>query len=459
MFCERGFFQSTSRGHAHGNRVFNCLDSPLFQQPRTHLAPLQEAHGKEADKKLALATKAQLFRRIVLFVIPGYLLVVVGCLARNLCAPTTSDAKDCSGQGRYEQSFDSPGPQQRCVRIAAFVMAPSAVRWFGASTEMLPFALAYLQVRAFFMVMGRVRDSCNVVCLAEKDSVTPFVASVIAFVANVLGDLLLCPKYGAFGAAVATDVATSVAAGFTLQSLRHSGLWPKKFPCPGRRENKHFAKYAFNLFLSAVALLMILISETRLASKMGTTSGAAHQILDAIWRIAGLSLSLPMEWAGQTFLTKDLTGAEWRHIASMISTVAVCFSLLSAGCVLVFLRFRVDWFTRDPLVQADVFYSTPSVAMCSGLIVLSQTLMSYLISLGKVHFVPITGGMLVALFTASSYILYLNGGAPKLWAIRLEGVSRCALRFRFRIMDSSGDGLGGTVVAHWDPVKALGPRR
>ena len=30
----------------------------------------------------------------------------------------------------------------------------------------------------------------------------------IAFVANVLGDLLLCPKYGAFGAAVATDVAT-----------------------------------------------------------------------------------------------------------------------------------------------------------------------------------------------------------------------------------------------------------
>ena len=31
----------------------------------------------------------------------------------------------------------------------------------------------------------------------------------IAFVANVLGDLLLCPKYGAFGAAVATDVATS----------------------------------------------------------------------------------------------------------------------------------------------------------------------------------------------------------------------------------------------------------
>lgn len=411
----------------------------------------------EADRKLALATKAQLFRRIVLFVIPGYLLVVVGCLATAVdkafvghvsslqlasIGPASSVYEMWTQtiraiNGAQLALLGSPPAEMsrasiRAVGfvymtsaglfggIAAFVMAPSAVRWFGASSEMFPFAMAYLQVRAFFMVMGRVRDSCNVVCLAEKDSVTPFVASVIAFVANVLGDLLLCPKYGAFGAAVATDVATSVAAGFTLQSLRNSGLWPKKFPCPGRRESRHFAKYAFNLFLSAVALLMILISETRLASKMGTTSGAAHQILDAIWRIAGLSLSLPMEWAGQTFLSKDLTGAEWRHIASVISAASMCFSILSAGCVLAFLRFRVDMFTRDPLVQADVLYSTPSVALCSGLIVLSQTLVSYLISLGKVHFIPITGGMLVVLFTASSYVLYLNGvlSLQRMWALK-----------------------------------------
>ncbi|OLP83641.1 hypothetical protein AK812_SmicGene35575 [Symbiodinium microadriaticum] len=80
----------------------------------------------------------------------------------------------------------------------------------------------------------------------------------------------------------------------------------------------------------------------------------------------------------------------------------------------------VDMFTRDPLVQADVLYSTPSVALCSGLIVLSQTLMSYLISLGKVHFIPITGGMLVVLFTASSYVLYLNGvlSLQRMWALK-----------------------------------------
>ncbi|CAJ1358773.1 unnamed protein product [Effrenium voratum] len=415
----------------------------------SRLAELMEA-GK-------LQSKASLARRIVLFIIPGYLLVVVGCLATAVdkafvghvsSVQLASIGPASSAYEMWTQTIRAINGAQLALLgnppddmskasiravgfvymtvagllagIAALVMAPTGVRLFGASADMFPFALSYLKVRACFMAMGRIRDSCNVVCLAEKDSVTPFVASVIAFVVNVIGDLLLCPKQGAFGAAIATDVATSAAAGFTLQRLRHSGLWPKQFYCPRRREARHFAKYAVNLFLSAVALLMIIISETCLASKMGTSSGAAHQILDAMWRICGLSLSLPMEWAGQTFLSKDLTGVEWRHTASVLAMVAMCFSLISAGCVLAFLHLRVDVFTTDPLVQVEVLHSTLGVAMCSGLIVLSQTLMSFFISLGKVHFVPVTGGMLVVLFTAGSYVLYMYSmlSLQRMWALK-----------------------------------------
>lgn len=398
-----------------------------------------------------------LFFKIVLFVIPGYLFVVVGCLATavdkafvghisslqlaaigpasSVYEMWTQSIRAINGAQLALLGNPPDGVSKDAIRstgmvlmttagliggIAANAMARPGIHAFGANEDMMPYALSYLQVRASFMVMGRIRDSCNVCCLAEKDSVTPFVASLIAFIANVLGDFFLCPGRGAFGAALATDVASCVAAGFTARCLHQRGLWPRKLRCPRRSEARHFAKYVSSLFLNAAALLIIIISETLLASKMGTDAGAAHQICDSIWKIWGLSLSLPMEWAGQTFLSKGLASLEWKRRAATLFLVSTCFSVIAAGLSSYVLKHHVTLFTEDPFVESQVISSSSSVALCSGLIVLSQSLMSYLISLGKVHFIPITGGMLVVLFTLSSSVLYSLQmlSLHRMWAVK-----------------------------------------
>ena len=62
------------------------------------------------------------------------------------------------------------------------------------------------------------------VCVGSKDTVTPMVSILLAAVLNFIGDLILVPKTGIVGAAIATAVSQYAAAGMLIIVL-----WQKKY--------------------------------------------------------------------------------------------------------------------------------------------------------------------------------------------------------------------------------------
>jgi len=83
------------------------------------------------------------------------------------------------------------------------------------SETIVPLATKYVRIRAAvapFSVVGFVAESF---CLTILDTKTPALAVLVASVVNIVGDLILAPKYGIQGAAIATALA-SVSFGLIL---------------------------------------------------------------------------------------------------------------------------------------------------------------------------------------------------------------------------------------------------
>ena len=76
------------------------------------------------------------------------------------------------------------------------------------NAEIIPLATNYAKIRAAvapFCVVDFVAQSF---CLTTLDTVTPAIAVAVASIVNIVGDLLLAPKFGIQGAAIATALAT-----------------------------------------------------------------------------------------------------------------------------------------------------------------------------------------------------------------------------------------------------------
>jgi Na+-driven multidrug efflux pump len=76
------------------------------------------------------------------------------------------------------------------------------------NAEIIPLATNYAMIRAAvapFCVVDFVAQSF---CLTNMDTLTPAIAVAVASIVNIIGDLLLVPRFGIQGAAVATAIAT-----------------------------------------------------------------------------------------------------------------------------------------------------------------------------------------------------------------------------------------------------------
>mmetsp|Transcript_14539 Transcript_14539/g.32780 ORF Transcript_14539/g.32780 Transcript_14539/m.32780 type:complete len:386 (-) Transcript_14539:161-1318(-) len=84
----------------------------------------------------------------------------------------------------------------------------------------VPLATNYARIRASvapFSIVGFVAQSF---CLTTLDVKTPAIAMAAASVVNIIGDLLLSPKYGIQGAAVATALATVTSCCILLRKVK-----------------------------------------------------------------------------------------------------------------------------------------------------------------------------------------------------------------------------------------------
>lgn len=312
------------------------------------------------------------------------------------------------------------------LTIVLLYTATSAIQLLGGSAEMLPFAQVYLWIRALGAPVDRLVSVCTQFWLAEKNGVVPLLATLVSAVLNVFGDYLLCYKYGTAGAAVATVAASAASAGYLIFGLRRRNLWPREFVMPSFGDFKPFAAFAGPVFLILLLKIFSFYAMTAGATMLGTTAGAAHQVLVSIFFVCAISLGQSMSWAAQTFLPGTKAGTADRRLTNRallgISTAAVGLGAAWSG---IMARSCLGWFTRDPAVAAQAASAAPGVVLATALYIGLLSLEGFCIALKRLR-TCVSVSALMAAGTISSIVWrQAHGGLSLVWLWKLQAWVLC----------------------------------
>lgn len=288
--------------------------------------------------------------------------------------------------------------------VLAVFLAVAAVpltRTLGATPAMLPHSVMYLRLRALGAPIERGTSVATSFCLAMKDGTTPLFVTLIGLVANIIGDSLLCRRYGLEGVALASVVASAIGYGYLIYSLVQRRLWPWPLSWPkGVRDILPFLKFAGPVLFAVFLKTMTLANMTAAASSLGTSAAAAHQICITLFFLSAVALGNPFSWAAQAFLPPLLaagggarriggrpgagaaTRAWPRSLVALTRLLATAFaaSLVASALVVVFCR-SLGWVaTRDARVLHELVRSSaalvPFLALYPVLLTLEGALYS-----------------------------------------------------------------------------------
>ena len=237
---------------------------------------------------------------------------------------------------------------------------------FGATTAMLPLSVAYLQIRAVGAAIERGTSVATSFCLAAKDGATPLMVTLVGLIVNVIGDALLCPKYGLSGVAVASVVAAACGYLYLIRSLVKSQRWPQPFSWPRNlRCMSRFLQFAGPVLLAVFLKMIVLANMTTAACSFGTTSAATHQLFQTLFLLSAVAIGNPFSWAAQAFIPPILAafcaGKEagpssrksFQTLQKLLAN-ALLLSLTASVSVVIFCR-KLGWIlSRDPDVLQDM---------------------------------------------------------------------------------------------------------
>eukprot|EP00427_Karlodinium_veneficum_P005043 CAMPEP_0169175022 /NCGR_PEP_ID=MMETSP1015-20121227/64959_1 /TAXON_ID=342587 /ORGANISM="Karlodinium micrum, Strain CCMP2283" /LENGTH=596 /DNA_ID=CAMNT_0009249123 /DNA_START=326 /DNA_END=2116 /DNA_ORIENTATION=+ len=231
----------------------------------------------------------------------------------------------------------------------------------AATTQLWASCETYVKIRALSFPAALVLMSAQAACLGAKDSTSPTLATLLASVVNIVGDvvLVLGPlAMGIAGAAWATVGCQIAAAAMLLRTLRRKGLLDREsfFKVPSRQDVKRFFAFAgfiFVLFTKQIVYNQAVV----LASILGTAAGAAHQCLYSLFRVcctlgdvtgATAQAFLPRyyvtdEETGKVSFNAAAAGGTMKRIVGMTAIVAVCNTLITFAVPLL----KPGFFTAD----------------------------------------------------------------------------------------------------------------
>lgn len=327
---------------------------PVLTQPLRHLVPratatdavLPDAPAVDADKEASGTSEGSASRQIVAFALP----VLGACLAEPLlsmvdtvCVGRMANAASASlaalgvnsavfnviatsttflctastaviGQGA---GSDNDGVAARtlvdgmALALALGVLIGSGVCLASGvllarvyhllpGSEVHALAAGYLRVRALSTPAALATLVSAGVAFGMGDSLTPLVAVAAAMVTNVCGDLLLIPRFGLAGAAVATAAAAWVGA-ISLVSRLSARLRPT-WRLPSASELRPFVQTSAALLSGATLCSLAYAATTSVVTAGGSlVEGAAHQVALQGWWLLSFA-SVPLSLAGQSLL-------------------------------------------------------------------------------------------------------------------------------------------------------------
>jgi MATE family multidrug resistance protein len=210
-----------------------------------------------------------------------------------------------------------------------WIAAPAIGRLLGAETAVLADAVAYMRVRligapaqlAILTAFGAMRG--------EQDMNTPLKIAVTVNILNAGLDYPFIfgpgplPAWGVAGAAAASITAQWLGAVWAVAIIYRRLGWPRRLRW---REASDLLKVGGDLFIRTGALTAFLLLTTRVATRVGADSGAAHQAIRQFWSFSALGLDA-LALTGQS-LVGYFMGRRWVAQARRVALIGGGWSLV-----------------------------------------------------------------------------------------------------------------------------------
>ncbi|MFJ7629776.1 MATE family efflux transporter [Streptomyces sp. NPDC097595] len=306
------------------------------------------------------------------------------------------------------------------VLLAGFPSVRWLVEAFGASAPAAPYATAYLSVAVFGVPAMLMVLASTGVLRGLQDTRTPLRVAASGFAANAVLNIVLVhgAGLGVAGSAWGTVVAQwGMAAAYlrvVVRGARRHGipLWPD---LAGVRR---CARTGAPLLIRTLSLRVMAVVATAVATQLGDTNLAAHQIVLSFWSLLAFVLDA-IAIAGQAIIGRHL-GSGDRSAAreacrSMVrwgvwSGVVLGLLLIVVGPLL------VPLFTSDPEVRRTLVPALLLIACCQPLSGVVFVLDGVLMGAGDGPY--LAWAMLVTLvvfISAALAVLVCGGGLVDLW--------------------------------------------
>ncbi|MCE1179890.1 MAG: MATE family efflux transporter [Micrococcales bacterium] len=289
-------------------------------------------------------------------------------------------------------------------------------RLFGASPAAVGEAATYLRVAALGIPAMLVTLAVTGVLRGLQDMRTPLVASVTAFAANIVLNLLFVYGFGwgiagsAWGTVIAQwGMALALLAVMVRGAGRHGA---SLHPHPGRVLTA--ALGGMPLLLRTLALRAILLVTTWVAAGLGDVPLAAYQVSYTIWSALTFALDA-LAIAAQALTGRALGAGDLRGTRSTTSTMlrwGVWAGAVLGALVLAAHRVLPHLFTGDPAVQRALAAGLIVVALMQPLSGLVFVIDGVLIGAGDGRW--LAGAMVLTLALYLPLVLAVHAAAPRM---------------------------------------------
>jgi len=247
------------------------------------------------------------------------------------------------------------------------------LRVMGAGDELMGPALTYLRIRACAGPAVLLITASHGAFRGYQDTRTPMKVTIGFNIVNAILDpiLIFGLDLGLAGAATATVVAQWAGAVTFLVLLLHRrremlGIRPL---VPRLRSLGAFLTIGRDLFIRTSALVGTMTLATAVATRIGTTAVAAHQVAAQLWLFLALLVDA-LAVSGQALVSKHLGAGDEDAARSVSNRLLQWGTGVGVGLGLAFYALQPvlpDFFTDDPATVAAVLAIFPFVALLQPL--------------------------------------------------------------------------------------------
>jgi putative MATE family efflux protein len=306
------------------------------------------------------------------------------------------------------------------LTLAGLLFAPLIVDAMGASASVRPYALTYMRI-------GLLGAPALLLALAGTgylrgllDTRTPLVIAVAANVLNLALEVLLVygfhlgiagSAWGTVIAQYATVTAYLIVVGRNVRRVHASTR-------PNRAYIKDAAIVGGHLTVRTASLLAVFLVTTAIASRIGDTEVAAHQIAWQLWYFLALALDA-VAIAAQAIVGRDLGAADaaaTRRSSRRMLEWGVVAGGVACALVILFLPLLTGAFTSDAAVQDQLRPILWAVALMQPLAAIVFVLDGILIGAGDSRYLALAmAAASAAFFPVALLVLVTHSGLLALW--------------------------------------------